>query len=410
MAEVYAPIANELYNIAFVSCWKIMNDKGKELIMENYLHAIRSASKPTSVLQTILNLAEFMELDENTDIKLFSASTLAKIAEQCNAYAKALYYWELEFENDPRQTINLLIQTNYGLQQPEAAEGILEYAKKNILIDEKEDWYEKLHRWKDALNIYLQKELHDPHNFEILKGKLNCFRNTFDWENLSLLVERLWDQYQEREDDEASELAANLKQVSDCASYSAWNLGNWEQFQRYVKLLDPAKSTYERNFYQAILDIKQLRLAEAQKHIEKAREVLDPKITSLLGESYNRAYILVQELQNLRELEEIIELHLHAGNDAAGSKDLPARKRHLAALWSKRLEYQPSQDLEQWQKSLNIRNLLIDKAEDIDYYLRFSQLAQDAGNNEFGQRILKNLKAELNTKLLTEKNHATLTN
>ena len=115
VAEVYAPIANELYNIAFVSCWKIMNDKGKELIMENYMHAIKSASKPTAVLQTILNLAEFMELDENTDIKLFSASTLAKIAEQCNAYAKALYYWELEFDNDPKGTINLLIQTNYGL-------------------------------------------------------------------------------------------------------------------------------------------------------------------------------------------------------------------------------------------------------------------------------------------------------
>ena len=196
VAEVYAPIATELYNIAFVSCWKIMNDKGKEMIMENYLNAIKSASKPTIVLQTILNLAEFMELDESTDIKLFSASTLARIAEQCNAYAKALYYWELEFDNDPRTTIELLIQTNYGLQQPEAAEGILEYAKKNILIDEKEDWYEKLHRWKDALKIYEGKEIMDPGNFDILKGKLNCFRNTFDWENLSLLVERMWDDYQ----------------------------------------------------------------------------------------------------------------------------------------------------------------------------------------------------------------------
>ena len=35
-----------------------------------------------------------MELDESEDIKLFSANTLAKIAEDCNAYAKALYYWE----------------------------------------------------------------------------------------------------------------------------------------------------------------------------------------------------------------------------------------------------------------------------------------------------------------------------
>jgi hypothetical protein len=44
------------------------------------------------------------------------------------------------------------------------------------------------------LKIYEQKEQFDPNNFEILKGKMNCFRNTFDWENLSLLVERMWDQ------------------------------------------------------------------------------------------------------------------------------------------------------------------------------------------------------------------------
>lgn len=105
-------------------------------------------------------------------------------------------------------------------------------------------------------------------------------------------------------------------------------------------------------------------------------------------------------MQNLRELEEIIEYN--------SSPDLQ-RKRHLGILWSKRLEYQPTQDLEQWQKSLNIRNLVIDKSEDIDYYLKFSKLAQDSGNNEFGQRILKNLKSELNGKMLTEKNHA-LTN
>ena len=80
------------------------------------------------------------------------------------------------------------------MQQPEAAEGILEYAKKNILIDEKEDWYEKLHRWRDALRIYEQKEIMDPSNLEILKGKLNCYRNLFDWENLSDLVEQMWDQ------------------------------------------------------------------------------------------------------------------------------------------------------------------------------------------------------------------------
>jgi FKBP12-rapamycin complex-associated protein len=109
LTEVYAPLATELYNIAFVSCWRFLKDEEKRHIMNNFSLAIKSHSRTTQVLQTILNLAEFMELDENGDIKLFSAKTLAKIAENCNAYAKALYYWEQEFDNNPRDTIELLI-------------------------------------------------------------------------------------------------------------------------------------------------------------------------------------------------------------------------------------------------------------------------------------------------------------
>jgi hypothetical protein len=45
---------------------------------------------PVSILQTILNLAEFLEREE--ELKLFTASTLGELAQQCNAGAKALYY------------------------------------------------------------------------------------------------------------------------------------------------------------------------------------------------------------------------------------------------------------------------------------------------------------------------------
>lgn len=79
------------------------------------------------------------------------------------------------------------------------------------------------------------------------------------------------------------------------------------------------------------MDIKNNKYSEAQKHIDKAREVLDPKITSLLGESYNRAYLLIQEMQNLRELEEIIEYKQVSTDEY--------RKKHLYSLWCNRLEY-----------------------------------------------------------------------
>lgn len=64
-----------------------------------------------NILQTILNLAEFLEREE--ELKLFTASTLADLAQQCNAGAKALYYQE----RDPNRNIEKLIDTNLELQQ-----------------------------------------------------------------------------------------------------------------------------------------------------------------------------------------------------------------------------------------------------------------------------------------------------
>ena len=40
-------------------------------------------------------------------------------------------------------------------------------------------------------------------------------------------------------------------------------MGKWDNFAQYVKLLDYNKNPYERNFYQAILDIKNQKYNEA---------------------------------------------------------------------------------------------------------------------------------------------------
>lgn len=248
-----------------------MTDKAKEKIMESYRSAIESRSKPTIILQTILNLAEFMELDENTDLKLFSSATLAKIAEQCNAYAKALYYWELEFDNDPKGTTELLINTNYGLNQPEAAEGILTYAQKNLKIGEKEEWLENLHMWREALRLYEDKEAQNPNDPEILVGKLNCFMHLSDWENLSYLVDQKWGELTGRQTD-LSRLTSKanldfetkeLKDVSSLAAHSAWNLGDWECFERYNKFIEVSEKPFEKFFNNAVIQIHAAQFQDA---------------------------------------------------------------------------------------------------------------------------------------------------
>ena len=56
---------------------------------------------------------------------------LGALTEKCHAFAKALHYREIEFHSYPADTIEALISINNQLQQPEAAKGILVYARQH---------------------------------------------------------------------------------------------------------------------------------------------------------------------------------------------------------------------------------------------------------------------------------------
>lgn len=99
LSGVYHPLAKELFNAAFVSCWTELYDQYQDEFVRSLEAALTSPTIPPETLQTILNLAEFMEHDGQplpVDIK-----TLGAYAAKCHAYAKALHYKELEFMNEP---------------------------------------------------------------------------------------------------------------------------------------------------------------------------------------------------------------------------------------------------------------------------------------------------------------------
>lgn len=62
LAEVYHPLARELFNPAFVSCWQELYDNYQDQLVRAIMTALASPSVPTEVMQTLLNLAEFMEV------------------------------------------------------------------------------------------------------------------------------------------------------------------------------------------------------------------------------------------------------------------------------------------------------------------------------------------------------------
>jgi len=180
----------------------------------------------------------------------------------------------------------------------------------------------------------------------------------------------------------------NKNKIAEYASYASWNLNNWDKFQDYVKQIE-GKETYEKYFFQSVINIENNQYKEAERLIDRCREMLDPRMKSLMGESYRRAYPCILEMQYLKELEEIIEYKKIDDED---------KRMHLKDLWSFRLEFM-AQDVESMQKTLNIRSLVIDISEDTNHYVKLADLCSKKGNTAMCERILQNLKTEITNKV-----------
>jgi FKBP12-rapamycin complex-associated protein len=192
LAQVYHPLARELFNAAFTSCWSELYESNRESLMRSLELAFSEesgANVPPEVLQTLLALAEFMEHDERPlpiGIRL-----LGNVAERCQAYAKSLHYKEMEFLTAPDMAINSLISVNNHLGQAEAANGLLIYAQKRLKLELKEDVYEKLNKWEEALEAYRARLQHET-GTEAREGCMRCLHALGEWEELQDIAQEVW--------------------------------------------------------------------------------------------------------------------------------------------------------------------------------------------------------------------------
>eukprot|EP00004_Rigifila_ramosa_P027283 TRINITY_DN882_c0_g1_i1.p1 TRINITY_DN882_c0_g1~~TRINITY_DN882_c0_g1_i1.p1 ORF type:complete len:2377 (-),score=590.06 TRINITY_DN882_c0_g1_i1:39-6899(-) len=370
LAQVYYPLARELFNAGFVSCWTELYDPFQDLLVRSLETALLSPNIPPEILQTLLNLAEFMEHDDKPlpiDIR-----TLGSLAEKCHAYAKALHYKEIEFHaaGSMSQTIEALISINNQLQQPEAAVGILLYAQQNHSVELKESWYEKLHRWEDALEAYERKQLEDQASLEVTLGMMRCLNALGEWERLGALSSDTWRT--------AGENTRRL--IAPLAAAAAWNLGNWSGMEMFVGGMP--EGTVESSFFRAILMLHKHEYNAAQKFIDKARLHIDTELTALVGESYDRAYNQVVRVQQLAELEEMITYRQ--------SKDDSERRSTIRSLWTKRLKG-CQRNVEVWQQVLAVRAMVVPAREDVYLHLKYAALCRKSGRLSMSHKVLMNL-------------------
>ncbi|XP_077105803.1 serine/threonine-protein kinase mTOR isoform X2 [Ranitomeya variabilis] len=368
LAQAYNPLARDMFNAAFLSCWSELNEDQQDELVQSIEQAL-TAQDIAEVTQTLLNLAEFMEHSDKGPLPLQDDNgvvLLGERASRCRAYAKALHYKELEFQKGPTPAIlESLISINNKLQQPEAASGVLEFGMKHYgELEIHAIWYEKLHEWEDALTAYEKKLEVNKEDPELILGRMRCMEALGEWGKL----------HQQCNDDwSVTPLAARAK-MARMAAAAAWGLELWDSMETYTCLIP--RETHDGAFFRAVLALHQDLYCLAQQCIDKARDMLDAELTAMAGESYSRAYGAMVTCQMLSELEEVIQYKL-----------VPERREIIRQTWWDRLQG-CQRIVEDWQKILMVQSLVVSPHEDMRTWLKYASLCSKSGRLALAQKTL----------------------
>ena len=382
-------IINELYNSAFYSLFITCSDKQKNRLI-HFLQAILNNPKtPDDILLKLLNLIEFINKEENEQNELIEFDQLGEIANICKAHAKALYYVENEYiNNDSSDDLKKLINLYIDLELSESAMGIYRLAQMkskisfNNLLNEK-DLHLKLHQWKKAIQKIEEQQkkdkngkfiydLNDEKDKNLLIKKAFCLEGLSDWEHLLELGEDLTsiclNNENVKKDSKNDETSFN---ISVMLSNAALNLGEWDKLKKYSKNIKSIEDDeiYEENFFKSIVAIKDEEYEKAKKFIDIARDSIDDKIKALLNESYERAYKLLLDNENLCQLEDIIKLK------NIDKKSYKKKKEELKVQWDKTLELK-KENIKAYERIIGIRRIIFTPEEDYLASLDLSKICR----------------------------------
>ncbi|KZV96365.1 FAT-domain-containing protein [Exidia glandulosa HHB12029] len=362
-------LSRELFNVAFLSCWTLLYENYQEDLVSAIEYAIKHPQIPADVALGLLNLAEFME---HQDRQLpIENCVFGDCASRFHAYAKALHYKELDFFSDTSDSVmESLININTKLQQHDAAFGILTVAKEQFEFTKNEEWYERLGHWQEALNGYNLKAMDDPMALDVMTGRMRCLHALGEWDQLARIIDANWI---DAGSDEKMEMAP-------LAAAAAWALNEWDAMDDYIQAMSHLSP--ERAFFRAVLSVHRGQFQKAQTLISRARDLLDPELSGLVGENYARNYNLMVRAQVLSELEEIIQFKL--------SSDQPERQAVIRATWTKRLlGCQP--EVEVWQRILQVRAIVLNASEAVDTWVKFANLCRKSNRMVLAEKTINSL-------------------
>ncbi|KAE9555270.1 hypothetical protein FO519_001521 [Halicephalobus sp. NKZ332] len=391
LAEAYPQLAKELFNASFMSVWTKLSTEEHTEIAYQFAECLRKCPYGEAT-QAILNLAEFMDHSEKGPLPV-NYPLLSESAAQVQAYAKALRYKELEMwsraadglDNDLSYTQPLpkdcqqIISYAKRLNLEELALGVITYAK-HLDMEVSGRWHEKLGQWETALECYKKEIELETDNAEKLAYQLRlmrCHEQLGNWNELNHLADELLKR-KDLDDYSGDRDTTDRKQrILQIASRGAWTTGDFKKMNQITDQLN--ENTVEGSFLRAVVAVKEANYDTAINYIGKVRDIFDSELTAMATESYERAYGAIVIAQHLTELEEAIEY-----------RTVPERKTRIAILWSRRLQGM-SLDVEQWHKTLIIRQLVLSQDELRPMWIKFAGLCRKRGKPNIANRVLLNL-------------------
>ena len=393
LAQASQPFANELFNAAFTSMWNELPPASRADLASCFKVAFDSPQVPPEIVMQILSLAEFMEHDEDIVLQMskdvvlpLDIRILGNLAMSSNAYAKALHYKEMEYETTPNTCIETLIHINNQLHYSDAAVGVLRYSRKYYadVTDVMDELYEKLGRWEEALEAYESKQFNRPLETELTMGRIRCLNALGESEVVLRVIRQAEDKLEDSGQGEA---------VAVYGAKAAFDLGDWELLRKYVG--SASTSAAEISFYQAALYIHEGAYEKAENLISETRSAISRILAPIISEGYARIYSHVIQLEELKELEEICNLHKHYSPEDPGYH---RAMKHLLGIFDKRLDG-VQRDVSVWHDLLSLRKLFVqlgDVSEEgipysRDHWLKFISLARKSNRPALALRTLESL-------------------
>lgn len=411
LGDQHPHLARDLFPAAFMSVWTELDSEVQKDLTSCLLRAI-STGIP-ELIQTILNLAEFMDHSEKGPLPI-THDVLGMWAEQTKAFAKACRYKEMsvlknsepamstfgrKIKLQPNDCQSLITYANKLNVQEEAA-GVVRYAERNEMnFQMRGRWYEKLNEWEKALDAYEleEKQKHSTVNLqnfhkdeeltpekaaaaeEARMHEMRCLEALARWDELNHKSEVWADERTKRKDTIRDEI--NKKQLDHkmavIAARGAWAVDNWERMADYVSVI--SENTQDGAMLRAVVAVHNDENMKAMGLIEKVREMIDSELTAMANESYERAYIPMVSVQQMAELEEAIEY-----------KTRPERRPRIALLWSRRLQG-CRQNVEQWQRLIMLRGLVLSPQEMHPLRVKFSSMCRKQGKHSMSRAVLRDL-------------------